>query len=30
MAVKVLKPTSNARRGMSVDDFADITKKKPE
>lgn len=30
MAVKVLKPTSNARRGMSVDDFRDITKKKPE
>lgn len=29
MAVKVLKPTSNARRGMSVDDFADITSKKP-
>jgi large subunit ribosomal protein L2 len=30
MAVKVIKPTSNARRGMSVDDFADITKKSPE
>ena len=30
MAVKVLKPTSNARRGMSVDDFSDITKKFPE
>ena len=30
MAVKILKPTSNARRGMSVDDFSDITKKKPE
>jgi large subunit ribosomal protein L2 len=29
MAVRLLKPTSNARRGMSVDDFADITKKKP-
>lgn len=29
MAVKLLKPTSNARRGMSVDDFADITNKKP-
>jgi len=29
MAVKLLKPTSNARRGMSVDDFADITSKKP-
>jgi large subunit ribosomal protein L2 len=30
MGVRLLKPTSNARRGMSVDDFADITKKKPE
>ncbi len=30
MAVKILKPTSNARRGMSVDDFSDITKKSPE
>lgn len=30
MAVKILKPVSNARRGMSVDDFSDITKKKPE
>lgn len=30
MGVKVLKPTSNARRGMSVDDFRDITKKSPE
>lgn len=29
MAVRLLKPTSNARRGMSVDDFADITSKKP-
>lgn len=29
MAVKVLKPTSNARRGMSVDDFSDITSKRP-
>lgn len=29
MAIKLLKPTSNARRGMSVDDFADITVKKP-
>lgn len=29
MAVKVLKPISNARRGMSVDDFADLTRKKP-
>lgn len=30
MGIKVLKPTSNARRGMSVDDFKDITKKSPE
>jgi len=30
MGIKVVKPTSNARRGMSVDDFADITKKSPE
>jgi large subunit ribosomal protein L2 len=30
MGVKVLKPTSNARRGMSVDDFNDVTKKSPE
>jgi large subunit ribosomal protein L2 len=30
MAVKILKPTSNARRGMSTDDFYDITKKYPE
>lgn len=30
MAVKTLKPTSNARRGMSTDDFHDITKKYPE
>jgi large subunit ribosomal protein L2 len=30
MGVKVVKPTSNGRRGMSVDDFSDITKKKPE
>ncbi len=29
MAIKLLKPISNARRGMSVDDFADITSKKP-
>lgn len=29
MAIKLLKPTSNARRGMSVDDFADITVSKP-
>jgi len=30
MAVRFVKPTSNARRGMSVDDFLDITKKTPE
>src|SRR3972149_8629713 len=30
MAVKLVKPTSNARRKMSMDDFKDITKKKPE
>lgn len=30
MAVKFLKPISNATRKMSMDDFADITKKKPE
>ncbi len=30
MGVKVLKPISNARRGMSVDDFSDISKKNPE
>lgn len=30
MAVKVLKPNTSGRRGMSVDDFADITRKKPE
>ncbi len=30
MAVKKVKPTSNARRRMSMDDFADITKKSPE
>jgi len=30
MGIKLVKPTSNARRGMSVDDFADITKKTPE
>lgn len=29
MAVRKLKPISNARRGMSQDDFADITTKKP-
>ncbi len=30
MAVKFVKPTTNARRKMSMDDFLDITKKKPE
>lgn len=30
MAVKKVKPISNATRGLSVDDFADITTKKPE
>ncbi len=30
MGIRIVKPTSNARRGMSVDDFADITKKSPE
>lgn len=30
MAVKKLKPISNATRQISVDDFADITTKKPE
>ncbi len=30
MAVKFVKPTSNARRKMSMDDFSDVTKKKPE
>lgn len=30
MGVKVLKPNTNGQRGMSVDDFSDITKKKPE
>ncbi|MEI6266549.1 MAG: 50S ribosomal protein L2 [bacterium] len=30
MGIRLIKPTSNARRGMSVDDFADITKKSPE
>lgn len=30
MGVKVVKATTNGRRGMSVDDFSDITKKKPE
>jgi len=29
MAVKLVKPTSNARRKMSMDDFLDVTKKKP-
>ncbi|KKR27709.1 MAG: 50S ribosomal protein L2, partial [candidate division CPR2 bacterium GW2011_GWD1_39_7] len=30
MPVKKVKPTSNARRGMTVDTFTDITKKSPE
>ncbi|PIR93690.1 50S ribosomal protein L2 [Candidatus Falkowbacteria bacterium CG10_big_fil_rev_8_21_14_0_10_39_11] len=30
MGIKVYKPISNARRKMSVDDFSDITKTKPE
>ena len=30
MAVKVLKPNTAARRNMSVADFSDLTKKKPE
>ncbi len=30
MAVKKVKPISNATRRMSMDDFADITKKSPE
>lgn len=30
MAIKVYKPTSNARRKMSVADFSNLTKKKPE
>jgi large subunit ribosomal protein L2 len=30
MAVKRVKPISNATRGLSIDDFADITTKKPE
>lgn len=30
MGIRIVKPTSNARRGMSVDDFADITKRSPE
>ena len=30
MALKEYKPTSSARRHMTVSDFADITKSKPE
>lgn len=30
MSLKVYKPISNARRKMSVDDFSDVTKIKPE
>ena len=30
MGIKVYKPISNARRNMSVDDYSDITKVKPE
>jgi len=30
MPVKKVKPTTNARRGMTIDTFADITKKNPE
>jgi large subunit ribosomal protein L2 len=30
MAVRKHKPTSNARRGMSVSDYSEITKKEPE
>ena len=30
MAVKNYKPTSPGRRGMSVSDFAEVTRKKPE
>lgn len=30
MGVRKLKPNTNGQRGMSVDDFSDITKKKPE
>jgi large subunit ribosomal protein L2 len=30
MAVKKVKPISNATRGLTMDDFSDITKKKPE
>ena len=30
MALKIYKPTSAARRHMSVSDFADVTKRKPE
>lgn len=30
MGVRKLKPNTNAQRGLSIDDFSDITKKKPE
>src|SRR3972149_2564142 len=30
MPIKVYKPTSPGRRGMSVSDFAELTKSKPE
>ena len=30
MAVKNYKPTSPGRRGMSVSDFAEVTRSKPE
>ena len=30
MGIKVYKPTSNGRRNSSVNDFAEITKTKPE
>ncbi len=30
MAVRKVKPITNAQRGLSIDDFSDITKKNPE
>lgn len=30
MAIRIYKPTTNARRGTSVADFSDLTKKEPE
>ncbi|MDD3480798.1 MAG: 50S ribosomal protein L2 [Patescibacteria group bacterium] len=30
MAVRLRKPVTNAQRGLSVDDFSDVTKKTPE